>query len=122
MNRRIAYVVLALSAVLCLSRILAVAQPKGDTVSLKGEVVDLWCYLEGGDKGADHKQCAVTCAKAGDPIALLTEKDEVYILVGIKDHDPAKDMLIEKMAQNVTVNGTLVKKGGVQVIYVTSIK
>jgi hypothetical protein len=122
MNHRIIYTVLALSVLLSLSGILAIAQPKGDAVSLKGEVVDVWCYFEGGDKGADHKQCAVTCAKAGDPIALLTEKGDLYILVGIKDHDPAKDMLIEKMAENVTVDGTLVKKGGVQVIYVTAIK
>jgi len=56
--------------------------------------------------------------QAGDPIALLSEKGDLYILMGIKDHDPAKDMLIEKMADNVTVEGTLVKKGGVQAIYV----
>jgi hypothetical protein len=122
MNRRILYAVLALSVVLSLGGLLAIAQPKGDAVTIKGEVVDLWCYLEGGDHGAEHKKCAVTCAKAGNPIALLTEKGDIYILVGIKDHDPAKDSLIEKMADNVTVEGTLVKKGGVQAIYVTSIK
>src|SRR5215212_3748174 len=122
MNRRIMYSVLALAAVLSLGGLLAIAQPKGDNVTIKGEVVDLWCYLEGGDHGAEHKKCAVTCAKAGDPIALLSEKGDLYILMGIKDHDPAKDMLIEKMAENATVEGTLVKKGGVQAIYVTSIK
>ena len=122
MNRRIMFAVLALSVVLSLGGLLAIAQPKGDAVTIKGEVVDLWCYLEGGDHGAEHKKCAVTCAKAGNPIALLTEKGDIYILVGIKDHDPAKDSLIEKMADNVTVEGTLVKKGGVQAIYVTSIK
>ena len=122
MNRRIMYTLLTLSAVWCVGGVLALAQPKGDAVTLKGEVIDLWCYLEGGDKGADHKKCAVTCAKAGNPVALLTEKGDIYILVGIKDHDPAKDQLIEKMAENVTVEGTLVKKGGVQAVYVTSIK
>ena len=122
MNRRILYSVLALSVVLSLSGLCAFAQPKGDAVTIKGEVVDLWCYLEGGDHGAEHKKCAVTCAKAGNPIALLSEKGDLYVLMGIKDHDPAKDTLIEKMAENVTVEGTLVKKGGVQAIYVTAIK
>jgi len=122
MNRRTMYAMLALSVVLSLGGLLAIAQPKGDAVTLKGEVIDLWCYFEGGDHGADHKKCAVTCAKAGDPIALLSEKGDLYILMGIKDHDPAKDMLIDKMADNVTVEGTLVKKGRVQAIYVTSIK
>ncbi len=122
MNRKTVYALLAISIAFSLTAMFAIAQPKGEAVTLKGEVIDLWCYLEGGDRGADHKKCAIECAKAGNPIALLTEKGDIYILVGIKDHDPAKDMLIEKMADNVTVEGTLVKKGGVQAIYVTSIK
>ena len=98
------------------------AGPQGETVKVKGEVIDLWCYLEGGDHGAEHKSCAVSCAKAGNPIGLLTEKGEVYVMMGIKDHQPGKDVLIEKMADTVTVEGTLVKKGGTQVIYVSAVK
>jgi hypothetical protein len=109
-------------ALLVLSGVVAFGQPKGDKVTVKGEVVDLWCYLEGGDRGADHKKCGTACAKAGNPIGLVTEKDEVYVMMGIKDHQPGKDVLIEKMAETVTVEGTLVKKGGVQVIYVSAVK
>jgi hypothetical protein len=98
------------------------AEPKGETVKVKGEVIDLWCYLEGGDHGAEHKSCAVSCAKAGNPIGLLTEKGEVYVMMGMKDHQPGTDVLIEKMAETVTVEGTLVKKGGTQVIYVSAVK
>src|SRR5665213_376998 len=98
------------------------AQPKGDTVKVKGEVVDLWCYLEGGDHGAEHKECGVHCAKAGNPIGLLTEKGEIYVMMGIQDHQPGRDVLIDKMAEMVTIEGTVVKKGGVQVIYVSSVK
>src|SRR5262249_3617792 len=98
------------------------AQPKGDKVTVKGEVVDLWCYLEGGDHGAEHKDCAVSCAKAGNPIGLATEKGDVYVMMGMKDHQPAKEVLLSKMAETVTVEGTLVKKGGTQVIYVSSVK
>ena len=28
------------------------AQPKGDKVTISGEVVDTWCYLEGGDRAS----------------------------------------------------------------------
>ncbi len=101
---------------------LAFGQPKGDKVTVKGEVVDLWCYLEGGDRGADHKTCAIACAKAGNPIGLVTDKDEVYVMMGLKDHQPGKDVLLDKMAETVTVEGTLVKKGGTQVIYVSAVK
>jgi hypothetical protein len=122
MNRKSIVVSLAAAAFLLTAIRFASAQPKGETVTLKGEVVDLWCYLEGGDKGADHKKCAVECAKAGNPIALLTEKGDIYVLAGIKDHQPAKDVLLDKMAENVTIEGTLVRKGGVQVVYVSSVK
>src|SRR6266498_3809941 len=122
MNRKSILVSLATVAFLLCAIRFASAQPKGETVTLKGEVVDLWCYLEGGDKGADHKKCAVDCAKAGNPIALLTEKGDIYVLMGIKDHQPGKEILIDKMAENVTIEGTLVKKGGVQVVYVSSVK
>jgi hypothetical protein len=98
------------------------AGPEGETVKVKGEIVDLWCYLEGGDHGKEHKACAVSCAKAGNPIGLVTEKGDVYVMMGLKDHQPGKDVLIEKMAETVNVEGTLVKKGGTQVIYVSSVK
>ena len=122
MKMKIIRVLFVAPALLVLGVWLAFGQPKGETVTVKGEVVDLWCYLEGGDHGADHKKCAVACAKAGNPIGLVTEKEEVYVMMGLKDHQPGKDVLIDKMAETVTVEGTLVKKGGVQVIYVSSVK
>src|SRR5882724_1302500 len=122
MNARTIVAVFATSAMLFAGAVSIFAQPKGATVKIKGEVVDLWCYLEGGDRGADHKKCAIACAKAGNPIGLVTEKDEVYVMMGIKDHQPGKEVLIDKMAETVTVEGTLVKKGGTQVIYVSSVK
>ena len=122
MKTRVIRFALAVTALLMLPSIPSSGQPKGEKVTVKGEVVDLWCYLEGGDRGADHKKCAVTCAKAGNPIGLVTDTDEVYVLMGIKDHQPGKDIFIDKMADTVTVEGTLVKKGGTQVIYVSSVK
>ena len=122
MKAKIVRVLLIAPGLLVLGVWLAFAQPKGETVKVKGEVVDLWCFLEGGDRGADHKQCAISCAKAGNPIGFVTEKDEVYVMMGLKDHQPGREVLLEKMAETVTAEGTLVKKGGVQVIYVSSVK
>ena len=123
MRDRTIYSLLGLAVFLLLSgSVIVFAQPKGQEVKLKGEVVDLWCYLEGGDHGADHKECAAMCAKAGNPIGLLTEKGDLYVMMGIKDHQPGREVLIDKMADTVTVQGTLVKKGGVQVVYVSSVK
>jgi hypothetical protein len=44
------------------------------------------------------------------------------VTAGLKDHQPAQAILVDKMSQDVTVTGTVVKKGGVQMIYVDSVK
>ncbi len=98
------------------------SQPKGPKVTVKGEVVDLWCYFEDGAHGPKHKKCGTTCAKGGNPIGIVDAKGNVYVAAGIEDHQPAQPILLEKMAQTVTVTGTLVKKGGTQVIYVSSVQ
>jgi hypothetical protein len=98
------------------------AQPKGERATIKGEVVDLWCYLEGGDRGAAKKACATACAKAGNPIGLVDAKGNLYVTAGLKDHEPGRTLLLDKMSQEVTVTGTVVKNGGVQMIYVDSVK
>jgi hypothetical protein len=98
------------------------AQPKGDRATITGEVIDLWCYLEGGDRGAAKKACATACAKAGNPIGLVDRQGNVYVTAGLKDHEPGRALLLDKMSQEVTVTGTLVKNGGVQMIYVESVK
>ena len=40
------------------------AQPRGERLTVTGEVVEMWCYLEAGDRGAAKKACATACAKA----------------------------------------------------------
>jgi hypothetical protein len=98
------------------------AQPRGERTTITGEVVDMWCYLEGGDRGAAKKACATACAKAGNPIAILDAKGDLYVTAGLKDHQPAQTLLLDKMSELVTVSGTLVKKGGVTMIYVESVR
>ena len=97
-------------------------QPKGKRATIKGEVVDLWCYLEGGDRGPAKKACATACAKAGNPIGPLDAKGNLYVTAGLKDHEPGRALLLAKMSQEVTVTGTVVKNGGVQMVYVDSVK
>src|SRR5205809_5364746 len=101
---------------------LSSAQPKGERATIKGEVVDMWCYLEGGDRGAAKKDCATACAKAGNPIAILDANGNLYVAAGLQDHQPGQKLLVSKMSDEVTVTGTLVKKGGVQMIYVDSVR
>jgi hypothetical protein len=98
------------------------AQPKGERLTVTGEVVEMWCYLEAGDRGAAKKTCATACAKAGNPIALVDDMGELYLLAGLKSHQPALDLLVDKMSERVTVSGTLVKNPKAQMIYIESVR
>ncbi len=98
------------------------AQPKGERVTVTGEVVEMWCYLEAGDRGAAKKACATACAKAGNPIALVDDKGELYLLAGLKSHQPAQELLLDKLSERVTVTGTLVKNPNARMIYIESVR
>jgi hypothetical protein len=65
------------------------AQPKGTRTTISGEVVDLWCYLEGGDRGPAKKECAIAGAKAGNPIGVVDAKGNVYVAAGNLDDRPS---------------------------------
>jgi hypothetical protein len=113
--------VLAMSAMLVGTALLR-AQPKGERITVKGEVVDLWCYLEGGDRGAAKKDCATACAMAGNAIGILDAAGNLYVAAGLKDHQPAQTMLLKRMSDEITATGTVVKKGGIQMIYIDTVK
>ena len=98
------------------------AQPKGEPVTVTGEVIEMWCFLEAGDRGAAKKACATACAKAGNPIALIDDKGELYVLAGLKSHQPAQELLLDKMSERVTVTGVLVKNPKAQMIYIESVR
>jgi hypothetical protein len=98
------------------------AQPKGERVTATGEVVEMWCYLEAGDRGAAKKACATACAKAGNPIALVDDTGELYLLAGLKSHQAAQELLLDKMSDRVTITGTLVKNPAAQMIYIESVR
>ena len=100
----------------------ASAQPKGERVTVKGEVVEMWCYLEAGDRGAAKKACATECAKAGNPIALIDTNGILYVTAGLKSHQAAQELLLNKMSEQVTVSGTLVRKAGIRMLYIESVR
>jgi hypothetical protein len=81
--------------------------------TIKGEVVDLMCYLDHGAKGEKHKGCAEKCIKSGGPVGLLSE-DQVYLVIG--DHKPMNEELASKAGETVTLKGKVVEKHGMKMI------
>src|SRR5208283_343127 len=111
---KLSVVGLALGGALLLPRLGVGADDKEATQTIKGEVVDLMCYLDHGAKGDKHKGCATKCIKSGGPVGLLTADDKLYLVIG--DHKPINDVLGDKAAQMVTLKGKVVEKNGMKMI------
>ena len=91
-------------------------------MTVKGEVVDVACSTakkEAG-KGEGHANCAMVCAKKGQPVGILTA-DAVYTVVGdYAANNNAK--LLEFVSKKVEATGDVAEKDGKKVITVSSMK
>ena len=98
------------------------ADADGEPVKLKGEIVDLACYLPRGEKGRgpSHQECAEMCAKGGAPLGILGDDGSVLLLV--EDHaKPAPYAQVKKLAgKQAEVEGKKVTRGGVSAIVVST--
>lgn len=90
--------------------------------TIKGEVVDVSCYVAEGAKGAEHETCALACLQAGEPAGILEEgTGKVYIVVTGDHSNPAKKV-IPFVAKMVEATGTINAKGGIETIDIKEIK
>ena len=99
------------------------------TETVKGQIVDQACYkMDKTNTGVDHKMpkgdtkdCAIGCAKAGRPLALLTADGKVYeIAGGLAADKNAK--LIPHVAHTVEITGDVMDHGGSMMITADSLK
>lgn len=98
----------------------AFAQEK--TATVKGEVLDMSCYMSSGAKGAGHKQCAQMCLNKGLPAGLLTSSGEIYLLVEDHDKADAYKKAIKHAADNVKVTGKVADKNGMKALIVENVE
>lgn len=96
----------------------------GKEITVVGEIVDFSCYLQLGKHGEKHRACGQKCVQNGQPIGLLTQKGELYMLMP-EEHDPRRDGGVdakasasEHMGHIVEVNGTEASVGAYHGIYV----
>jgi hypothetical protein len=93
-----------------------------ESVTVKGEIVDMACYLPKGSRGPEHKSCAQMCAKRGAPIAVLTDAGDLYLLVD--DHnDPEPYEAAKKLAgDRAEIKGKKFARQGIAGIVVEAAK
>jgi hypothetical protein len=96
------------------------AQNKEATV--KGELLDLDCYMASGAHGNDHKSCADMCINAGAPMGVLTNDGKVYLLVSGHNKKEPYEELKKHAGEEITVTGTLTEKDGIKGIVVSEVK
>jgi hypothetical protein len=90
------------------------SQPKESkqTSTITGEVIDVNCYLSDGEegRGPNHKECAEMCAKAGVPLAILTQDGDIYYPISPMGKNP-NTILMDYIAKQVDVSGQVFKRG-----------
>ena len=99
----------------------ALAMPAdADVTTVTGEVVDLECSLGKGDggRGEAHAACAMTCARRGNQMAILTA-DAVYLVDG--DYTASRNAkLLDFVGRKVDAKGSVSERDGTQRITVAS--
>lgn len=118
--------VLALAAVTAQDKeTKAKSEPTSKETTIRGEVVDVSCYLAHGAKGMGkaHKSCGEACAKNGSPLGILTKEGELYVSVLPDDHSTGPNAkLIDHIAHHVKATGIVRSKGGVNGFMITKVE
>jgi hypothetical protein len=107
------------AGVTALALALALAAPAfAKTETVKGQIVDETCYkMDKSNTGVDHKMpkgdtkdCAIGCAKAGRPMAILTADGKVYTIAGgLAAEKNAK--IVPHLGHTVEVTGDVMDHG-----------
>ena len=101
----------------------ALAAPAFATeMTVKGELVDQTCYMKDHKNvGEAHKECAATCAKKCQPMAILTEDGKLYQITGdLAANNNAK--LVPHVTHTVEVTGDVSEKDGKMMIDAKDLK
>lgn len=109
--------IVALQICLLAAAIAVTANPR----TLRGEVVDVYCHLsDAANHGDAHADCALSCAKRGAVLGVLTD-DGVYTIVGEYTFEQNK-RLIPLVARQVVATGEVSETEELRTIRIASIE
>ncbi|MBM7069148.1 hypothetical protein [Actibacterium sp. 188UL27-1] len=105
------------------------AAAQGERVTIKGEVIDTWCYFSGVMGSADavvgsaHHTCALWCSAGGIPVGLLAEDGTVYMVLKIDGDDTSNggDTQLQIASHTITADGMLYQRDGINYIVVSQV-
>ncbi len=100
-----------------------------ETVEIRGEVIDTWCYLSGVMGGPDsvtgsaHHTCALWCAAGGIPIGVLAQDGTIYMVLKLEGEDPLaqSDSIMKIQSDVITARGQHYMRDGVNYLVVEKV-
>ena len=83
-------------------------------VTIKGEVLDMACYLDHNATGEKHANCAKKCINSGLPVGIKGDDGQTYLLIG--EHKPLNSELADYAGKSITIKGKLSSRDGINMI------
>jgi len=119
----------ALGVAMAFTPYTASAATEGKRVSLKGELIDTWCYFSGVMGGPDsvvgsaHHTCAIWCAAGGIPVGMLGEDGDVYMILKLPDDDNSAggDTFVELTNDTIEAEGMMYERDGLKYLVVSEV-
>ena len=91
-------------------------------MTVRGEVLDMACYVAHEAKGPDHAACAQRCVKGGQPMGLLAEDGTVYLLYASHEDGSAFEKTKEHAGESVEITGIAATQAGIKGLEVHGVK
>ncbi|WP_420405352.1 hypothetical protein [Nisaea sp.] len=96
-----------------------------ERIRVEGELIDTWCYVTEimFARGSAHYQCAVWCAVGGIPVSIRAEDGTLYVVLRVEgdSQNVANPSMIRIQSHQVTVDGDLIRRDGVNYLLVTQV-
>jgi hypothetical protein len=97
--------------------------PDAQTVTVKGYVLDSACAFTKNLEKPISKQCAVSCAKAGSPLVILSNEGTIYWpIAGTTPSSGQNPKLLPYAGGKVTATGKVYDHGGSKAIVIERIE
>ncbi|MBI1850381.1 MAG: hypothetical protein HYR85_08570 [Planctomycetes bacterium] len=97
------------------------AADKPAVVTMKGQVIDLACYLAKGALAGDHQGCAEACVKGGASTGFKT-KDKTYLVIKDPMHQKDAPDLSKFVNKDAEITGNAFDKDGINGVVILTIK
>jgi hypothetical protein len=99
------------------------ADNTGKSETVKGYVLDSACAFRKSLEKPISRECALACAKAGSPLAILTADGNIYWpIAGTTPSSGQNDKLVPFAGQKVTASGKVFERGGSKAIVIDKIE